>query len=133
VIIAQPNVLPVHHVKLWLRSTRNTLKGIAMIFDGKTLFKMKSEKGFPLDFALDRIINQEKKSVDWVSFIETARDNEWWDFQTYEVICHAMEDAGISAALQEGIRQRFKLYVLANPHPKMNRIPHIGDTPAILA
>lgn len=89
------------------------------MFRGDVLFDLKCTHGFPLDFALDRIINDEGMAVDWVAFIEAARKNNWWDYQTYEVICHAMEDASISREMQAEILLRFKLYVMANEHPKM--------------
>lgn len=93
--------------------------GGTAIFRGDVLFEMKATHGFPLDFALDRIINEKGFVVDWVAFIEAARRNKWWDFQTYEVICHAMEDAMLPKDMQAAIRERFQLYVLAYPHPMM--------------
>lgn len=95
-----------------------TCDGKAM-FRGDVLFELKTTHGFPLDFALDRIINDAGMAVDWVAFIEAARRNKWWDFQTYEVMTHAMEDAQIPAATAAAIRQRFQRYVLANQHPAM--------------
>lgn len=89
------------------------------MFRGDVLFDLKCTHGFPLDFALDRIINDEGMAVDWVAFIEAARKNNWWDYQTYEVICHAMEDASIPREMQAEILLRFRLYVMANEHPKM--------------
>lgn len=90
------------------------------MFRGDILFDLKCTHGFPLDFALDRIINDEGMAVDWVAFIEAARKNNWWDYQTYEVICHAMEDASIPREMQAEILLRFKLYVMAKVHPKMS-------------
>lgn len=89
------------------------------MFDGQKLFDLKTVHGFPLDFALDKIINQKKRVVCWPQFIKAARKNNWWDFQTYEVICHAMADAEIPKDIQEGFKQGFQRYVLAHPHPKL--------------
>lgn len=87
------------------------------MFRGDVLFEMKATHGFPLDFALDKIINEAGLAVDWVSFIEAARSNKRWDFQTYEDICHAMEDATLPKEMQAAIRHRFRLYVMKHPHP----------------
>lgn len=100
-----------------LRKAQRPLAG--KIFDGKLLFELKTVKGFPLELALDKIINEHHKAVDWPAFIDTARTNKWWDFQIYEVVCHAMEDAGLSRDMQVEIKSRFRLYMLANPHPAM--------------
>lgn len=89
------------------------------MFRGDVLFDLKCTHGFPLDFALDRIINDEGMAVDWVAFIEAARKNNWWDYQTYDVLCHAMEDAAVPREMQAEIRLRFQRYVMANEHPKM--------------
>ena len=86
-----------------------------VMFRGDVLFEMKATHGFPLDFSLDKIINERGYAVDWVAFIETARRNKWWDFQTYEVICHAMEDAMLPKTMQAEIKVRFKAYVLKYP------------------
>ena len=84
------------------------------LFPGHTLFNLKTTHGLPLDFALDQI--QDKGlTVDWVGFIEEARKNKWWDFQTYEVITHALEDAMFPKPYIEGVKARFQAYVLANP------------------
>lgn len=93
-----------------------------MIFSGDKLFEMKATHGFPLEMALDRIINGKKLVVNWAEFIESARQNDWWDFQTYEVICHAMEDADISKDVQQQIKLGFQKYVLTHEHPRMKAV-----------
>ena len=90
-----------------------------VMFRGDVLFELKSTHGFPIEVALDRIINECGMAVDWVAFIEAARRNKWWDFQTYDVIRYGMEDAGLSHAMQTAIKKRFQLYVMAHPHPLM--------------
>lgn len=32
-------------------------------------------------------INEYGFMIDWPEFIEAARRNKWWDFQTYDVKC----------------------------------------------
>jgi hypothetical protein len=88
-------------------------------FSGATLFGLKATHGLPLGFALDRIINTAGVAVEWPSFIEAARKNGWWDYQTYEVLCHGLEDGDIPKDVQAGIRSGFQRYVLAHPHPSM--------------
>lgn len=90
-----------------------------LVFRGDVLFELKATHGFPVEFALDMIMNKHNIAVDWVGFIEAARKNEWWDFQTYEFIQHALVDAEIPLEEREQIILRFKWYVLQNEHPKM--------------
>lgn len=82
------------------------------IFPGALLFDLRSTHGLPLDFALDRIMNVEHMPVEWPGFIEAARANGWWDFQTFEVVQHALIDAQVPRDTTHAILQRFKLYVL---------------------
>ena len=109
-----------------LRSDQPLLTGVTRftvdgkpLFPGALLFDLKATHGLPLDFALDQIIVQKGCAVDWVGFIEAARCNDWWDFQTYEFLCHGMADAQLPGEMQQGIRQGFQRYVLSCPHPKM--------------
>ena len=90
-----------------------------VMFRGDVLFELKSTHGLPIEMVLDRIINECGMAVDWVAFIEAARRNGWWDFQTYDVIRYGMEDAGLPREMQSAIIERFQLYVLAYPHPMM--------------
>ena len=85
------------------------------LFPGDVLFELKATHGFPLDFALDLILVGERLVISWVPFIEAARKNGWWDFQTYQVLCHAMEQAQLPLEMQAGIKARFQIYVLENP------------------
>jgi hypothetical protein len=89
-----------------------------IMFRGDVLFELKATHGFPLDFALDSIINDKGMAVNWPEFIETARKNQWWDFQTYDVILHAMEDAQIPKDIYNGIKYGFQRYVMKYPNPR---------------
>lgn len=91
------------------------------LFPGARLFAMKDSRGFPLEFALDRIINDEGMVVEWPGFIDAARAAGWWDFQTIEVMTHALQDAGVDRAMADGIVQRAQLYMLSVAHPAMPR------------
>jgi alanyl-tRNA synthetase len=94
-----------------------------LMFRGDVLFELKATHGLPLGFALAQIINDKNMAVDWAAFIEAARANKWWDFQTYEMLCHGMEDAELPRDMQAAIKQRFQRYVLANRHPAMHGLP----------
>lgn len=85
------------------------------MFRGDVLFELKCTHGLSIEMALDRIINECGMAVDWVAFIEAARRNGWWDFQTYNVIKHGMEDAGLPREMMASILERTKLYMVANP------------------
>ena len=89
------------------------------MFSGRLLFELKATHGVPLDFSLGRIIEDCALAVDWVEFIETARKNKWWDFQTYELLMHAMVDAALPEDFRRAVESRFKTYVVRNPHPMM--------------
>ncbi len=82
------------------------------MFDGKTLFELKATHGLPLDFALDRIINEENLAVDWAGFIDEARRNQWYDHQIYSLICYAIEDAMLPKDMQAEIKTRLQRYLL---------------------
>lgn len=88
---------------------------MSALFSGKKLFDLKASHGFPLDFAIDRIINQCSMAVNWAEFIETARSNKWYDFQTFEAISHGLVDADVPLEYRDTILQLFKAYVLKNP------------------
>lgn len=83
-----------------------------MMFPGRAAFRLKDEKGVPLSMIIDLC-----EVIEWPSFIEAARDAGWYDFQTLAQIKAALFDADIDEVVQKEIVQRFKLYVLANPHP----------------
>ena len=106
--------------------SKGSMKGVTgltedlkLMFPGDVLFELKATTGFPLDFALDKIINERGMAVDWPAFIEAARKNKRWDYQTYDDICHAMIDAMLPKEMQEAIKLRFQRYVLQYPHPDM--------------
>ena len=88
------------------------------LFDGAYLFQLKASQGLPLDMAIDTIMNVWKFRITWVDFIEAARINKWWDFQTFEAIKHGLEDAGIPKDIRFAILERVMLYILDNPRIK---------------
>ena len=86
-----------------------------LLIRGEAVFKLKATHGLPLDFALDRIVNEGGHAIAWVGFVEEARRNGWWDFQTLQVIEEGMEDAQLPRDMQKAIKDRLKVYMLANP------------------
>lgn len=94
------------------------------VFPGRELFILKATHGVPLDFAIDHIMAADHYGlrcvIEWASYIEEARRNKRWDFQTYDDIRHALEDCEYySKEDQKEILDRFKAYVLKHPHPEM--------------
>ena len=89
-------------------------------FDGAALFELKATHGFPLDFAIDRI-TEAGVGIDWNGFVEAARMNGWWDFQTYEVVSHALEDAGLPPMDRDSVRGNLRRFILACPHPQIRQ------------
>jgi alanyl-tRNA synthetase len=88
------------------------------LFSGRTAFKMKDEKGMPLDLIVE-MVRDRGMAINWVEFIETARKSKWWDFQTIEQMEHALIDAGCDDEYRTAVIQRAKLYILNHPHPGM--------------
>lgn len=90
---------------------------------GRDLYIMKATRGFPLDMAIDEILNLSGAQIhfiEWPSYIEAARRDGRWDFQTYADLSNALEDCqGYSKEQKAEILQLFKAYVLKYPHPKM--------------
>ena len=85
------------------------------LFDGAELFELKATHGFPLDFVLDRIINEEGWAIHWPGFIDAARRNQWPDYRTLRVAKEALIDAYLPRGMADAIEARFKLYVLEHP------------------
>lgn len=86
-------------------------------YSGAKLFQLKATHGLPLENAVDTIINRAKLAIDWEGFIEEARKNGWYDFQTIENIEQALVDADILKDTREKIIQGCKHYILANILP----------------
>jgi hypothetical protein len=84
-------------------------------FPGGMLFKLKVEQGFPLELALDRIAARGIRCVDWIDLIETARADGWLDFQTFDMLRHAIGESMFPKHGKEAVLDGFKAYVLANP------------------
>lgn len=101
------------------------------MFRGDVLFELKSTFGMPLDFALDKIVNYHGMAVDWPAFIEAARRNGWWDFQTHGVFLHGLEDSGVGKEYVAACNLRFKRYVVAYPHPKLIVKEEAKNAPAL--
>lgn len=87
---------------------------------GSFLFDMKDTQGLPIDFALDALMER-GFSVEWPSFIDRARQAGWWDFQTYRVLRHALQDSSVPRGVRDAILEAFQRYTQAKPHPKGRR------------
>jgi hypothetical protein len=88
-----------------------------LAYPGAKLFQLKATHGLPLENAVDTIINRAKLVIDWEGFIDEARKNGWYDFQTIENIEQALVDADILKDTREKIIQGCKHYILANILP----------------
>jgi cytochrome P450 len=87
------------------------------MIDGALVFHLKATHGLPLDFIIDRSASE--GGIDWVGFAEEARLQGWWDFQTYDAIRYALQDAFLPKNEQQAVLNEFKRFVLSNPHPRM--------------
>jgi hypothetical protein len=85
-----------------------------MLIPGKLLFDLKTSNGLPLDFSLARVLDA-GFGVEWPSFIDAARKNGWFDFQTIKEMSNALVDASATRDYIEGVVVRAKLYMLSEP------------------
>lgn len=84
-----------------------------MMYSGDKLFNLKATHGVPLDVSLSALLDKNIR-VNWVEFIDTARLNKWWDYQTLEAITDALEDAGYVRNDIHNITLRVKKYMMTN-------------------
>lgn len=91
------------------------------LYPGAKLFQLKATHGLPLENSLDILLNQKRVRVDWVGFVDEARKNEWWDFQTLEAVENALVDATIQRTVSACILNGLKFYMLQSPHPAMEQ------------
>lgn len=88
---------------------------MSKLFSGKVLFELKATHGLPLDVALSEIMVNAGHAINWPEFLETARKNGRWDFQTIPDIEVALLDAEVPREVASEILARCKAWVLANP------------------
>lgn len=84
------------------------------LFPGDRLFQLRATHGLPIGDAIHRIYSA-TTGVDWVSFIEEARRNGWYDFQTIEAIENAFLDCDFDKAFALNVIKRMKHWMLTNP------------------
>lgn len=84
------------------------------LFPGDRLFQLRATHGLPIGDAIHQIYST-TSGVDWVSFIEEARRNGWYDFQTIEAIENAFLDCDFDKAFALNVIKRMKYWMLANP------------------
>lgn len=85
-------------------------------FPGAKLFELKATHGLPLEAAVDRIINGENMVIDWQGFINQARAQGWYDFQTLDVAEQALTDADVPRDYRDAVVLRMKAYVMEKRH-----------------
>lgn len=84
------------------------------LFPGDRLFQLRATHGLPLGDAIQSIYST-ITGVDWVSFIEEARRNGWYDFQTIEAIENAFLDCDFDKAFALNVIKRMKHWIVENP------------------
>jgi len=82
------------------------------VVDGAFVYQLKATYGLPLSVSLDRIINEDGFMISWSDFIDEARKNKIWDFQTIDEIEYSLIDAGIPKKIQKQILDRCKIYIM---------------------
>lgn len=82
-----------------------------LIFKGSDLFELKATHGFPLEVAIDTIF-ENNFLIDWTSFIDQARKNKWYDFQTYETICYALDESFLDKEFKQQVKLRLQAYIM---------------------
>lgn len=89
-----------------------------MIYPGYKAFELKATHGVPFEIVFDRLLNN-GVVIDWKMFIECARRNGWWDFQTYQAVEEGLADAGVELTTAAEIMVRIRLYITTHKHPGM--------------
>lgn len=88
------------------------------MFPGSKIFRMKDTFGIPFEQTIGLCLIR-GRTIEWPSFIESARSAGWWDYRTLSQLKEALTSVDAGEDYDRGVIARFKLYVLANPHPKM--------------
>ncbi len=82
-----------------------------LLFNGKALFELIDTYGFPLDMAIEIIINEKYMAIDWPEFVEAARGNCWFDESIYKIIKGALSGAIIGDKYKNEIHMRIINYI----------------------
>lgn len=82
------------------------------IFPGERLFELKATHGLPLEVAVDRLFDSGVR-IDWCGFIDCARSNGWYDFQTIRLIEQALDDCLIEKSIRAAISNRSKSCIMS--------------------
>lgn len=85
------------------------------IFDGAKAFQMKATHGLTLDIVIDHVMVKHSFTISWDKYIEEARRNKRFDYQTIQEIEVGLSDAGIDKAIVHETIQRAKLFILKHP------------------
>lgn len=105
----------------WKNNKKEIMLTEAMggVFPGKYLFILKDTMGLPLDFGVSKILS-ESLVIDWTSYIEEARSQGRWDYQTYADLKYLRSELNEYRDYFDNVILRFKNYVLKHGHPLMN-------------
>lgn len=79
---------------------------------GEIAYRLKAERGLPLDITIDVIMGQQGTRIEWPGFIDAARRNGWFDFQILLEIEHALQDAATAREVAAAIMDRCRYYVM---------------------
>lgn len=85
------------------------------VISGAFLFDLKATHGLPLEFALQKCFEHGVKCVDWIGFIDRARECGWHDFQTIRELSHSLADSDVSRSAADAVVRGAKLYMLEKP------------------
>lgn len=88
--------------------------GTVAVYPGDKLFHLRTTHGLPIGDALQRIITA-NLTVTWIPFIQEARKNGWYDFQSLEAIEQAWVDADLPKHEIGVIMVRLKQWIVENP------------------
>ena len=83
------------------------------IVSGRDIFRMHDTHGFP--FSMSFIECEERGwMIDWIGLVKEARQNGWFDSQTWDHIQDAFTDSGSWKTERPEIESRLKFYILQN-------------------
>lgn len=82
------------------------------VYPGDLAFRLHDTHGFPLSFTLDEC-TKHNFALDWIGYLETARQHAWFDFKTLAYVEESLRDSQFFGA--DEILKRLKMFVVFKP------------------
>jgi len=94
-------------------------------YPGDKFFHLKTTHGVSWTVAVYLVMVKYRFVIDWISFVQEARKNKWYDFQTVKAIESSLQESGVDRTLVDGIMLRMKHYMQNNKQIFWDDIPNL--------